>query len=67
MLSRTSSRLGDQGSAELSASADDRTHFSRKGAQAMAGLVAGALPAAVSALKPHPKNTVPTAKNLSQD
>lgn len=33
-------QLGDAGSADLSASASDRTHFSRKGAQAMASIVA---------------------------
>ena len=40
-------RLGDSGSADLSAAADDRSHFSRTGALAMARLVADALPAAV--------------------
>lgn len=45
-------RLGDAGSADLSASAEDRTHFSRKGARAVAGLVAEALPAAVPELAP---------------
>jgi lysophospholipase L1-like esterase len=43
-------RLGDAGSADLTASATDRTHFSRKGAVTVAGLVAGALPAAVPEL-----------------
>lgn len=32
-------KLGDAGSADLSCSATDRTHFSEKGAKAMAGLV----------------------------
>ncbi len=31
--------LGDAGSADLSCTADDRTHFSKKGARAIAGLV----------------------------
>jgi lysophospholipase L1-like esterase len=43
-------RLGDAGSADLTASATDRTHFSRKGAVMVVGLVAGALPAAVPEL-----------------
>src|SRR5262249_15487409 len=38
------------GSADLTASPDDRSHFSRKGARAMARLVAGALPRAVPQL-----------------
>ena len=37
-------RLGDQGSADLSPSKRDRTHFSRKGALAIAGLVVDQLP-----------------------
>ncbi len=52
-------RLGDRGSADLSASAGDRTHFSRKGAQAMARLVAEALPQAVPALRPYLKAAAP--------
>jgi lysophospholipase L1-like esterase len=43
-------KLGDAGSADLTASAEDRTHFSRKGAQAMAKLVAEHLPSAESDL-----------------
>lgn len=42
--------LGDEGSADLSASASDRTHFSRKGGRAMAELVAAALPEAAPEL-----------------
>lgn len=42
--------LGDAGSADLTASASDRTHFSRKGGLAIAGLVAAALPAAAPEL-----------------
>lgn len=45
-------KLGDEGSADLSASTSDRTHFSRKGARAMARLVATALPRAVPPLIP---------------
>ena len=45
--------LGDAGSADLSPSADDRSHFSRKGARTMAKLVAEALPQAVPALQPY--------------
>jgi lysophospholipase L1-like esterase len=44
--------LGDQGSADLTASASDRTHFSRKGAVAVAHLVAEAVPVAVPELRP---------------
>lgn len=36
-------KLGDEGSADLSCSPKDRTHFSEKGARAMAGLVLGEL------------------------
>ena len=43
-------RLGDAGSAGLSASASDRTHFSGKGARAMAGLIVDRLPVAVPQL-----------------
>ena len=50
-------RLEDRGSADLSASSGDRTHFSRKGAQAMARLVAEALPHVVSELKPYLKES----------
>jgi lysophospholipase L1-like esterase len=41
---------GDAGTADLSASAGDRTHFSRKGALTMAGLVVAQLPAALPEL-----------------
>jgi lysophospholipase L1-like esterase len=44
-------QLGDAGSADFSPSGADRTHFSKKGATAVAGLVAKALPAAVPELK----------------
>jgi lysophospholipase L1-like esterase len=43
-------RLGDDGSADLTASATDRTHFSKKGARLVAGLVAQAIPDAVPEL-----------------
>ncbi len=43
-------KLGDKGSADLSASKSDRTHFSRKGGLAMAKLVADALPKAAPEL-----------------
>jgi lysophospholipase L1-like esterase len=46
-------RLGDDGSADLTASASDRTHFSRKGARTMAQLVAEGLPAAIPELRPY--------------
>jgi lysophospholipase L1-like esterase len=42
--------LGDAASADLTASASDRTHFSRKGGLVIAGLVAAALPKAVPEL-----------------
>ena len=45
-------RLGDERSADLTASVSDRTHFSRKGARAVARLVADALPKAVPELQP---------------
>jgi acetyl esterase/lipase len=45
-------KLGDDGSADLSASVSDRTHFSRKGALAIAKLVTEALPESVPELKP---------------
>jgi lysophospholipase L1-like esterase len=45
-------RLGDAGSADMTASANDRTHFSHKGAEAMARLVVEALPQAVPELTP---------------
>jgi lysophospholipase L1-like esterase len=48
-------KLGDEGSADLTAAKTDRTHFSRKGALAIAGLVAGAIPEAVPGLKPYLK------------
>jgi lysophospholipase L1-like esterase len=48
-------RLGDEGSAELTASKTDRTHFTRKGALAVAELVAKAIPDAVPELKPYLK------------
>lgn len=44
------SRLGDEASADLTAAANDRTHFSRKGGRTMARLVAGALPRALPEL-----------------
>jgi lysophospholipase L1-like esterase len=49
-------RLGDAGSADMTASASDRTHFSRKGALAMARLVAEALPQSVPELRPYLKS-----------
>jgi lysophospholipase L1-like esterase len=45
-------KLGDAGSADYTASASDRTHFSRKGARAMAQLVAAAIPQTLPELKP---------------
>ncbi len=47
---RAFNELGDAGSADLSPSAGDRTHFSRKGAMLMAGLVAQSLPTAAPQL-----------------
>jgi lysophospholipase L1-like esterase len=44
-------KLGDKGSADFSPSATDRTHFSKKGATAVAALVAKAIPDAVPELK----------------
>jgi lysophospholipase L1-like esterase len=43
-------KLGDGGSADFSPSTTDRTHFSKKGAEAVAGLVAQAIPANVPSL-----------------
>ena len=48
-------KLGDDGSADFSPSKTDRTHFSKQGATAIAGLVAKALPDAVPELKRHLK------------
>ena len=48
-------RLGDEGSADLSASASDRTHFSRKGGLAIAELVARAVSDQVPELANHRK------------
>ncbi|MFM8273377.1 MAG: rhamnogalacturonan acetylesterase [Gemmata sp.] len=45
-------KLGDKGSADFSPAASDRTHFSKKGASAVAELVAKQLPTAVPELKP---------------
>lgn len=45
-------RVGDEGGANLSPAPTDRSHFSRTGARAVAGLVANALPRAVPALIP---------------
>src|SRR5262249_32056348 len=56
--------LGDAGSADLSAAASDRTHFSRKGALAMANLVADALPQAAPELRPYLKTA---ASNVASD
>ena len=44
------SRLGDEGSTDLSAAPTDRSHFSRKGAREVAGLVANGLQRAVPEL-----------------
>lgn len=48
-------KLGDDGSADLSPSQADRTHFSKKGATAMAKLVAGEIATTVPDLKPYLK------------
>jgi lysophospholipase L1-like esterase len=40
-------KLGDEGSADFSPSSADRTHFSKKGAEAVASLVAKAIPKTV--------------------
>ncbi|MBC8116907.1 MAG: pectate lyase, partial [Candidatus Saccharimonas sp.] len=45
-------KLGDEASADYAVAANDRTHFSRKGALAMPKLVAEALPEQVPELKP---------------
>jgi hypothetical protein len=45
-------RLGDAGSADLSSSPKDRTHFSEKGARAMARLVLEGLKATDTPLGP---------------
>ncbi|MCA9073088.1 MAG: hypothetical protein KDA84_29400, partial [Planctomycetaceae bacterium] len=48
--------LGDAGSADLSPSKTDRTHFSRKGALAIAKLVIQQLPQAAPQLATHLRN-----------
>ncbi len=49
-------RLGDDGSADLSCSPNDRTHFSKKGAETMAGLITEELKGSNSGLKDYLKN-----------
>ncbi len=49
-------RLGDDGSLSISATPDDRTHFSLEGARVVAGLVVDALPECVAALRPYLKS-----------
>ena len=49
--------LGAEGSADLTASVSDRTHFSRKGARTIARLVADALPKTVPELEPWLKDS----------
>lgn len=46
-------RLGDAGSADLSPSPSDRTHFSRKGAHVMARLIVSEIRKSVPSLKPY--------------
>ncbi len=48
-------KLGDPGSAHLTASASDRTHFSRKGAETMAQFVADGVREQIPALRPYLK------------
>ena len=48
-------KLGDDGTADFSPSKSDRTHFSKKGASTVAGLVAKALPDVVPELKEYIK------------
>lgn len=48
-------QLGDEGSADLSVSVTDRTHFSRKGGRAISRLVARQFPRAVPPLIPYLK------------
>jgi lysophospholipase L1-like esterase len=55
-------RLGDEGSADLTTSASDRTHFSRKGALAIARLVTEALHNAVPELASYLGCTPPAAQ-----
>ncbi|MCA9118532.1 MAG: rhamnogalacturonan acetylesterase [Planctomycetaceae bacterium] len=50
-------RLGDDGSSDFSASANDRTHFSRKGALAMAKIVAEGVQTANDSLSKHLLNS----------
>lgn len=52
-------QLGDAGSNDFSASKSDRTHFSRKGALAIARLVAEEIPTTVPELKPYLKQPTP--------
>ena len=49
-------RLGDKGSADLSCAAEDRTHFSPKGARTMAGLIVAQLPEKEPKLRPYLKS-----------
>ena len=56
-------KLGDAASAEFSASAGDRTHFSRKGAIEIAKLVANRLPQDVPALRVYLRSTSQDSKD----
>lgn len=60
---RLYARLGDEQSSDYTAAATDRTHFSRKGARAMAELVADGLrvqvPDLARLLRPSPRLTLP--------
>lgn len=51
-------RVGDEAGADLNPAPNDRSHFSRKGALAVAGLVANALPRAAPELIPRLKKHV---------
>jgi lysophospholipase L1-like esterase len=48
-------RLGDEASADLNCSPEDRTHFSPKGAKAVSALIIERLPQAEPSLKPYLK------------
>ncbi len=56
-------KLGDAGSADLSPASTDRSHFSRKGALAVASLVAAQIPEQVPALRGYLKQDSASGNN----
>ncbi|MBN1590449.1 MAG: rhamnogalacturonan acetylesterase [Pirellulales bacterium] len=59
-------RLGDAGSADLSCSTRDRTHFSEKGARTIARLIAERLPEVEPSLGPYLKQNVTDSRSSEE-